>query len=79
MGKIFERIIADNWFNYKLEVADQQKEGCYEILAKQDLATEKALRFGKHWFPKSQVSCLVDPDNVSHYFAPTWIIKQKGL
>lgn len=83
MREIRERVTAEHWFEHGENIKQFEKDGLREIEAIQDEASFKALRFSigdKHyWFPKSQISTLVDPDGKCHYYAPHWMVEQKGL
>ena len=78
-----ERIKVINWLEHGQNFAQFLRDGLMEIKATQDEVTEKALRFSigdnQYWFPKSLISTLVDPDGKCHYYAPSWMVKQKGL
>lgn len=83
MKEMREQLKAKLWFEHGENVAQFEKGGLRLIEATRDEASDKALRFSigdKHyWFPKSQISTLVDPDGKCYYYAPFWMVEQKGL
>ena len=83
MTTITDRVKEEMWVEFKSNCQQQVARGYRLITATYSLASALALEFVRdqksYWFPKSLISTLVDPDEKVYYYAPTWLLKQKGL